>query len=49
MITEVIHTGMWLDFPDEDRNLVEDEEHKGVVAELHQKVLDYNSGNLSAM
>ena len=34
-------TGMWLDFPGEERNLVEDEEHKAVVAELHQKVLDY--------
>jgi arylsulfatase A-like enzyme len=34
-------TGMWLDFPGEERNLVEDPEHRAVVAELHQKVLDY--------
>jgi iduronate 2-sulfatase len=34
-------SGLWLDFPGEERNLVEDEEHKAVVAELHQKVLDY--------
>ncbi len=34
-------TGLWLDFPGEERNLVNDQEHKAVVAELHQKVLDY--------
>ena len=34
-------TGMWLDFPGEERNMVNDVEHGAVVAELHQKVLDY--------
>ena len=34
-------TGMWLDFPGEERNLVGDAEHAGVAAVLHQRVLDY--------
>ena len=34
-------TGMWLDFPGEERNMVDDAEHQAVVAELHQKVLDF--------
>jgi hypothetical protein len=33
--------GKWLDWPGEGVNLVNRSEHQGVVAELHQRLLDY--------
>ena len=34
-------TSMWLDFPGENVNVVEDPEHAGLVSSLHQRLLDY--------
>ena len=34
-------SGLWLDWPGENRNLVSAPEHAAIVAELHQRVLDY--------
>lgn len=34
-------TGLWLDWPGENRNLVADSQYKDIVDQLHQQVLDY--------
>ena len=34
-------TCLWLDFPGENRNLVDEPEHEDLVAELHQRVVDF--------
>ena len=34
-------SGLWLDWPGENANLVDAPEHADTVAELHQRVLDY--------
>lgn len=39
-------TGMWLNFPGEERSLMGDEEHKAVVAKLHRKVTGLYSASM---
>ena len=34
-------TGLWLDFPGENVNVANHTEHRALVAQLHQRVLDY--------
>ena len=34
-------TGLWLDFPGENVNLADRDEHAAVVKELHSTVLEY--------
>ena len=41
LYTHAGDTGRWLDFPGENRNLINDARYADVVRQLHQKVLDY--------
>lgn len=41
LYTHAGDTGMWLDFPGETINLAGEPQYASVMADLHQRVLDY--------